>query len=51
MERLLDSLCSRRAKRDLASLGVPTYVPADLKMTLSEALMLDRGRGEEPIVR
>lgn len=51
VERLLDSICSRRATRDLASLGPPTYAPANLKMTLSEALMLDRGVSEESIVR
>jgi hypothetical protein len=33
----------RKPTRDLASIGLPPEVP--LKMSLSEALMLDRGEG------
>jgi hypothetical protein len=42
-ERILRSPHIRKPTRDFASLGLPSHIP--VKMSLTEALMLDRGEG------
>jgi len=42
-ERILRSPHIRKPTRDLASIGLPKAFP--VKMSLTEALMLDRGEG------
>lgn len=44
IERILGPLIARKATRDLADIGLPTPVSGNPKMTLSEAIMLERGR-------
>lgn len=45
MERLFRAGHLRLPTRDLASLGLPPARPVATRMTLTEALMLDRGEG------
>ncbi|HYO16253.1 MAG TPA: hypothetical protein VE685_23895 [Thermoanaerobaculia bacterium] len=51
IERILGPLIARRAKGDLVTLGLPTYTPPNMTMTLSQAIMLERGRPEDLIAR